>query len=86
VKALRKKRGKNVWVVGGGTVVSALLAAHLIDELRVFVHPIVLGKGIPLFTGISRTAKLRLSRTKRFSSGLVEMAYTALPRARNRKP
>ncbi|MDO8625168.1 MAG: dihydrofolate reductase family protein [Candidatus Diapherotrites archaeon] len=75
VKKLREISGKNIWLVGGGEIVSLLLDAGLIDELRVFVHPIVLGKGIRLFPFGTAQAKLELMDSHAFGSGLVELRY-----------
>jgi len=50
VAELKRTPGKNIWLVGGGEIVAECLRHDLIDEFRVFVHPIILGSGIPLFT------------------------------------
>ncbi len=49
---------------------------HLVDELALAVHPILLGSGKPLFQGIKERIKLELISTKEYSSGLVMMKYT----------
>jgi dihydrofolate reductase len=43
---------KDIWLLGGGEIVSILLNAGLVDEIILTIHPIILGKGIPLFSNI----------------------------------
>lgn len=74
-KKLLKENGKNVWIVGGGEIISIFLNAEMVDELRVFVHPVILGDGIPLFTKIKKQIKLKLINEQKFSTGLVELHY-----------
>lgn len=66
---------KDVWLVGGGQLIQQFIANNLIDEFRLFVHPIILGQGIPLFTQQSQRSDLTFVRSKSFSSGLVELRY-----------
>ncbi len=76
VKKLKNTNGeKAIWVVGGSEIISVLLNAKLIDEFLIFVHPIILGKGIPLFKNINSKAKLRFVKSKSYSSGLVKLHY-----------
>lgn len=49
VRQLRQQSGKAVWIVGGGAIVSALAAAHLIDEYWIQIAPVLLGRGKRLF-------------------------------------
>ena len=72
---LKKSKGKNIWLVGGGEIVSVLLNNNLIDEMQIFVHPIILGKGIPLFNNIKKEVKLKLAETYKFEDGLVRLHY-----------
>ena len=48
---------------------------QLIDEFRLFVHPIILGEGIPLFLHPSERTNLTFEGSQSFSSGLVELRY-----------
>jgi dihydrofolate reductase len=66
--------GKNIYVVGGGSLVSSLMDAHLIDELRLIVHPIIIGSGKPLFSVTQRHA-LELVQTQPDKSGRVILTY-----------
>ncbi len=74
---LRMKRhpGKNMVIYGSGTIVSAFMNLGLIDEYHLFVNPVVLGRGKPLFKDLGDTHKLELVRTKTFSNGVVLLHY-----------
>lgn len=66
---------KDIWLVGGGNLIQQFIASHLIDEFRIFVHPIILGQGIPLFPRQSRRTDLSFESSQSFPSGLVELRY-----------
>jgi dihydrofolate reductase len=66
---------KDIWLVGGGQLVKQFIASNLIDEYRLFVHPIILGQGIPLFSEQPKRTDLSFVSSKSFSSGLVELRY-----------
>jgi dihydrofolate reductase len=73
---LRREAGGNIWLVGGGQVVRSFLAANLVDDLDIFIHPILLGDGLPLFpTGFPET-KLVLAASQVYDSGLVRLTYS----------
>ena len=75
LRTLKGQPGKNMYVVGGATLVASLLNANLIDELRLIVHPIVLGKGQPLFGGVERRLSLDLVKATPTESGRVIVTY-----------
>jgi len=77
VEKLKAQPGKNMVIYGSGAIVSTLAAAGLIDEYRIFVAPILLGRGLPLFREIERRISLELLETRRFGSGLVLLRYRA---------
>lgn len=72
---LKQQSGKNIIVYGSGRVVSALMQCGLIDEYHIWVHPVLLGKGKPLFTGIRDKLTMKLFKSKTFSSGVVLLNY-----------
>ena len=82
VRNLKESEGKNIWLIGGGQVNTLFLNEGLIDELILFVMPVVLGKGIGLFEGRPDISFLELSSHKRYSSGVVRLNYSfsGLPR------
>lgn len=62
--------------VGGATLATALLRAHLLDELLIFTHPVVLGAGRPLFDGLDEPLQLDLLEQRSFASGVTMHSYT----------
>ena len=63
INKLKQQKGKNIIVYGGGTFVSNLIKAGLIDELNLFINPTAIGNGMPIF--LDRT-NLNLIKTKTF--------------------
>ena len=76
VRKITAEKGKNIWLFGGASLVTGFLNEGLIDELQLAVHPIILGSGKPLFQGIKDRILFNLKRTKKYSSGLVQLFYT----------
>ena len=75
LRTLRGRPGQNAYVVGGATLVASLLNEDLIDELRLIVHPVVLGKGRGLFDGVDKRLSLDLVEAKPTESGTVIVSY-----------
>ena len=75
-KNLKKRKGKNIWLMGGGELASNFQIRNLIDEYSLFVHPIILGDGIPLFKNLQKVSTLKLRSFKKFISGLVRINYS----------
>lgn len=79
VRDLKQGSGNAIWLVGGGEIASECYRHGLIDTYRIFIHPVVLGSGIPLFLSNLPTRKLVLERAHAFDSGLVELRYRSTP-------
>ncbi len=79
VQALKSKDGGDVLVAGSATLARWLLAEGLIDELRLMVHPIVLGSGKRLFGELDEPAAFELAQAQPLASGSVILTYR--PRA-----
>lgn len=72
---IRKESTRDIWLVGGGDVIQQFVAHNLIDEFRLFLHPIILGSGLPLFLPQKSMTTLSFVASVAFPSGLVELRY-----------
>jgi dihydrofolate reductase len=75
VSELKKQPGKNMAIFGSSDLAVLLMKHGLIDEFHIFVNPVVLGGGKPLFKGLNERFKFRLLRTQVFGSGVVMHCY-----------
>jgi dihydrofolate reductase len=75
LKKLKRKKGKDIFIVGGSAVIHPLIEANAIDEYRIFTLPIMLGKGVPLFPDMKKRVQLSLVGIKKYPSGMVEHHY-----------
>ncbi len=75
ISTMKQQPGKDMVIFGSGSIVSTFMQLGLIDEYRIIVNPVVLGKGKPLFKGINDKLNLKLLKTKTFSSGNVLLYY-----------
>jgi len=75
VARLKQQPGKDIAVSGSATLVRSLLAEGLLDELRLMVHPIVVGRGKRLFEEGGGRKKLELVDSKTFGTGVVYLTY-----------
>ena len=75
VKRLRKTKGKNVWLVGGGEVIASFLDRGHVDEFIIHVMPLFIGEGIPLIQPKHRDVPLKLLKARRYSDGVVRLHY-----------
>lgn len=75
LRTVKEQPGKNIYVVGGATLVTSLLNANLLDELRLIVHPLLLGGGKALFAGVHNRRPLELFNVEPAKSGRVVLSY-----------
>lgn len=75
VLRLKGQPGDFILAHGGARFAQSLAAAGLIDEYRLVIHPVVLGRGQPLFSELRSPVDLRLISTTPFSSGVVAVVY-----------
>jgi dihydrofolate reductase len=79
VAQLKRQDGGDIVVTGSISICHALIAAGLVDEYRLFVHPVVQGRGRRLFPDDSSGSRLGLQSSRSFRSGVVLMTYTSAP-------
>lgn len=75
VNEIKTKPGKDIWLYGGAGLIKTFIQLNLIDIYQISIHPIVLGKGKPLFDDIDERIPLRLLKTNTFKSGVVQVIY-----------
>ena len=79
IGALKAEPGRDIVTTGSITLVHALIGAGLVDEYRLFVYPVVLGRGRRLFPEGTSVPALRLVETRPFRSGVVLLRYRPAP-------
>jgi dihydrofolate reductase len=75
IKKLKREISRNILIDGGSDLVNLLRQHDLVDEYRLLVHPIVLGKGKRLFREGGPSRELRLREARTLSSGVVALVY-----------
>lgn len=75
VQRLKAEDGGPIVAIGGASFASSLLAAHLVDVLRLAVHPELLGRGLPIFAGLEAPVHLELEELKAFDTGAMIKTY-----------
>ena len=74
IKALKAQPGGDL-VLGGADLAATFMAHDLIDEYRIHVHPVVIGRGKPLFQPSDTRVQLELAETRTFGNGVVLLRY-----------
>jgi dihydrofolate reductase len=75
VARLKQEDGKDIMVNGSGALVRTLMRNHLLDELRLFVHPVVVGSGRRLFDDESDPVELALVDSHAYENGVISLTY-----------
>lgn len=77
VRALKEQQGKDIVTTGSITLCHTLIEAGLVDEYRLFIYPVVQGRGRRLFPDGFELPKLRFVETRSFTGGIVYSRYAA---------
>ena len=72
---MKRRPGKDITIIGSGALVRSLLKGGLLDELRLMIHPLVLGSGKRLFEDGGDREVLELVDSKAFDTGVVVLTY-----------
>src|SRR6478752_5695327 len=75
INEIKQQAGEDILLFGSPTATHALIQQNLIDGYWLFVNPIILGQGIPLFADIKEKIKHKLLTTRQFTSGVTELNY-----------
>lgn len=75
VLEIAKQPGKDIWLYGGGKLITTFINLGLVDVFRLAVHPVILGSGKPLFQDIKDRVNLKLTSAKTTGSGVVFLNY-----------
>lgn len=75
VRDLKHRVGGGIYVSGSGTLVRAMLADGLVDELHLYLYPVVRGAGQRLFAGDGPATKLALAASETYGNGVLHLTY-----------
>ncbi len=75
INKLKSQNGKDIIVYGGGTFVTALIKAGLIDEFHLFINPTAIGNGMTIFKDLHKSLKLKLITARQFDCGITLTCY-----------
>jgi dihydrofolate reductase len=76
VRELKKETGKDIYLCGGAELAGTLFTEDLVDEIILKLNPVLLGAGIPLFSGTIKQSNLELVESKVYSSGVILLRYS----------
>lgn len=74
---IKQRVGGDIWLYGGGKLITSMMNLGLVDVYRLAVHPVIIGEGIPLFNDIRNRIELKLIGTEQSKSGVILMTYRA---------
>lgn len=72
---LKKQKGKDIIIYGSGKLIASLVKLGLIDEYVLWMHPVVLGEGKPMFKYVPDIMNMKLEKITAYSSGVVMLCY-----------
>lgn len=75
VHNLKENTEDDIWLVGGSQLIKIFLEENLVQDMIVFVVPVILGSGIPLFDHIGKEIRLKTGRIEKYENGLVRLEY-----------
>ncbi len=76
ITELKNEKGNNILIFGSPTAVHSLMRFNLIDEYWLFVNPVILGNGIPMFTKLEHQIDLKINESKIFPCGVMALNYS----------
>lgn len=77
INLLKNQDGKDIIAYGGAKFASSLISAGLVDEFHLFINPVAIGQGLPIFNELKTKQELELVKSASFSCGIVVLNYLA---------
>ena len=74
ITKLKNEEGKDMMIFGSPSIVQEFIRLNLLDELRIFLNPVILGEGTPMFKDVDMT-KLNLIESKVYDSAVIKLIY-----------
>lgn len=78
IQKLKLQDGKDIIVLGSNNLCVTLLKEKLLEEIRIMINPVVIGKGTPLFLGLQDREKFKLVTTRNFKNGNILLTYSVV--------
>lgn len=75
IRTLKAESGNPILAIGGAGFMRSLITTGLIDEYHLVTHPVILGSGLPIFTGLAKPVYLKLVDVKTFPAGIIVHTY-----------
>ena len=75
IRNMKSEPGKDMTILGSGSIVSQFADAGLIDSIQLMIDPVALGSGTAAFNGIKNKLEMKLTETRTFKSGVVLLNY-----------
>ena len=75
IAKLKKEKGRDIILLASSNLCVSLLEWGLLDEVRIMINPVVIGKGTPLFDGIKKKTTFELTSSRKFESGNILLIY-----------
>ncbi len=75
ITALKEQQGKDIWLVGGGEIISMLLDNNLVDEMIITYIPQIIGEGIPLFPKMRTDSNWKLVNCQSYNNSVLSVEY-----------
>ena len=78
ITRLKEEKGRDIILMASSNLCVSLLEWGLLDEIRVMINPIVIGKGTPLFQGLKNKVNFQLTNSRNFANGNVLLTYQVI--------
>jgi dihydrofolate reductase len=72
---LKKKTEKDIWLIGGGQLITTFITEGLLDKMIITIIPKIIGEGLPLFADKPKETNWKLTEAKSFDTGVVNLTY-----------